>query len=74
MEIKVLVARLYVRYGTRIDPLSRTTPRSMVQYATHDSVPRGLRCDVSFHLLQHGNEKIDPMGRNGSKEESSSPN
>ena len=61
MEIKLLIARLYVRYGTRIDSLSETTSQSMVQYATHDSVPRGLRCDVSFRLLEQrsgSNEQV----------------
>ncbi|KAK0510419.1 hypothetical protein JMJ35_006851 [Cladonia borealis] len=55
MEIKLLIARLYVRYETRVDPCSKTTRQSMAQYATHDSVPRGLRCDITFHLIEDGN-------------------
>ena len=61
MEIKLLIARLYVRYRTRVDPFSKTTRQSMVQCATYDSVPRGLRCDVSFQPLKQGNEGVEHM-------------
>ena len=52
MEIKLLIARLCTQYTMQVDPFSKTTQQSMKQCATHDSAPRGLRCDISFRPLK----------------------
>ena len=46
MEIKVLIAGLYLRYESLLSP--ETTPESMKQCSTHDAVPRALKCLVRF--------------------------
>lgn len=48
IEIKLFIARLYLSFTTEVDPSSQTSAESMRQIATHDSVPRGLRCDIKF--------------------------
>ncbi|KHN97570.1 benzoate 4-monooxygenase cytochrome P450 [Metarhizium album ARSEF 1941] len=47
LEIKVLIAHLYLRYNTTMG--RSTTPESMKQCSTHDAVPKGLGCMVKFH-------------------------
>ncbi|KAL4957551.1 benzoate 4-monooxygenase cytochrome P450 [Aspergillus filifer] len=49
LELKLLLAGIYSRYETRV-PRS-TTKESMAQSSTHDAVPRGLRCDIEFRVL-----------------------
>jgi cytochrome P450 len=46
LELKLLTASLYLRYYTKVDPDSATTPETMWQTGTMDSVPSGLRCDL----------------------------
>jgi cytochrome P450 len=46
LEIKVLIANLYLRYETVME--SSTTPESMKQCSTHDAVPKALKCVVRF--------------------------
>ncbi|GFF41834.1 probable sterigmatocystin biosynthesis P450 monooxygenase STCB [Aspergillus udagawae] len=46
LEIKVLIANLYLRYETVMG--SSTTPESMKQCSTHDAVPKALKCVVWF--------------------------
>ncbi|KAJ5307880.1 hypothetical protein N7476_008536 [Penicillium atrosanguineum] len=46
MEIKMLIAKLYLRYETVME--SSTTPESMKQCSTHDAVPKALKCVVRF--------------------------
>lgn len=46
LEIKVLIANLYLRYETVMG--GSTTPESMRQCSTHDAVPKALKCVVRF--------------------------
>ena len=46
MEIKILVAKLYLHYGTVMTAAS--TAESMKQCSTHDAVPKALKCVVRF--------------------------
>lgn len=46
MEIKLLIARLYVKYETAMTASS--TAESMKQCSTHDAVPKALECVVRF--------------------------
>ncbi|KAH8700374.1 cytochrome P450 [Talaromyces proteolyticus] len=46
MEIKLLLAGIYLHYETRLSKL--TTEESMKQTSTHDAVPRGLNCEIQF--------------------------
>ncbi|KAG2414133.1 hypothetical protein HFD88_003324 [Aspergillus terreus] len=50
IEIKLLIAGIYLRYETRVPDI--TTEASMRQTSTHDAVPRGLRCDIQFRLVE----------------------
>lgn len=49
MEIKLLVANLYLKYQT--EPSSMTCEASMRQCSTHDAVPRGLECLIKCHAI-----------------------
>ncbi|KAE8152038.1 cytochrome P450 [Aspergillus avenaceus] len=49
MMIKLLIAGIYLRYGTR--PAPSCTPASMYQCSTHDAVPRALQCEIQFHRV-----------------------
>lgn len=46
MEIKLLIARLYLKYETVMT--ASTSAESMKQYSTHDAVPKALECVVRF--------------------------
>ncbi|KAJ5425173.1 cytochrome p450 domain-containing protein [Penicillium sp. CMV-2018d] len=46
MEIKVLIAGLYLRYESLLGV--ETTPESMKQCSTHDAVPQALKCLIRF--------------------------
>ena len=45
MEIKILIACMFLRYSTAVDR-ALTTEESMWQTSTTEAVPIGLRCDV----------------------------
>lgn len=49
MEIKLLVAHLYLRYRT--EPTEMTSEASMRQCSTHDAVPHGISCLVRCHPI-----------------------
>lgn len=49
MEIKLLVAHLYLRYRT--EPTEMTSEASMRQCSTHDAVPHGISCFIRCHAL-----------------------
>jgi cytochrome P450 len=46
MEIKMLIAKLYLNYESFAIPLSKA--ESMVQSSTNDAMPMGLKCMVRF--------------------------
>lgn len=46
MELKMLVAALYLRYETK--PSASCPPDSMKQTSTHDAMPQRLRCEIEF--------------------------
>ncbi|POR38262.1 Benzoate 4-monooxygenase cytochrome P450 [Tolypocladium paradoxum] len=46
MEIKLLIARLYLKYETVLG--AATSEKSMKQCSTHDAVPWALKCVVRF--------------------------
>ncbi|TWU75782.1 hypothetical protein ED733_003511 [Metarhizium rileyi] len=50
MEIKVLMARLYLNYETFTTPQSNEG--SMKQCSTHDAVPLGLECMIRFQRVR----------------------
>ncbi|KAM3553023.1 hypothetical protein ARSEF4850_007106 [Beauveria asiatica] len=49
MEIKLLVAALYLKYQT--EPSDLTSQASMRQCSTHDAVPRGIACLVRCRAI-----------------------
>ncbi|KAI9717858.1 MAG: hypothetical protein M1812_004385 [Candelaria pacifica] len=49
MEIKLLVAHLYLRYRT--EPTEMTSEASMRQCSTHDAVPHGISCLIRCHAV-----------------------
>lgn len=54
MELKMLVAALYLRYETKRS--ASCPPESMKQTSTHDAMPQALRCVVEFwDLSSSGN-------------------
>ena len=50
MEIKVLVARIYMNYETVVT--SSSSEESMKQTNTHDAVPKALKCMIGFRSVQ----------------------
>lgn len=50
MELKMLVAALYLRYETKRS--ASCPPESMKQTSTHDAMPQSLRCVVEFCELE----------------------
>lgn len=50
MEIKMLIAALYLEYKSTVTASS--TPESMSQCSTHDAVPWALECVIRFRRVQ----------------------
>ena len=50
LEIKVLIARIYLKYVTIMTASS--SAESMKQYSTHDAVPKALKCMIGFRSVE----------------------